>query len=71
MGKPFAVVPCCVFPTLFPERKLISDETSNISNVISYEDFVEYLLQKSSSMKCEILPFVGRNKVLYSFPFPN
>ena len=25
-GKPFAIVPCCVFPALFPDRRVPADE---------------------------------------------
>eukprot|EP00501_MAST-03F_sp_TOSAG23-6_P001493 GSMAST32.ASY1.ANO1.1552.1 assembled CDS len=56
-----AVVPCCVFPCLFPNRKLRSG-----FSVTTYEDFITYLLEKDSRLKKQILPFEGRNIVLYA-----
>jgi len=61
LGKPFAVVPCCVYGRCFPRRKTASGEPVN-----TYDDFVEYLLAKSPSCACMELPFEGRNKVVYS-----
>ena len=68
LGKPFAVVPCCVFPNLFPERKIMSKDTTIMKTVTSYEEFIQYLVAKSSVIKLETLPFKGRNIVLFSLP---
>jgi hypothetical protein len=57
-GKPFAVLPCCVFPRLFPERKDASSE-----QVVTYRQFIDYLLAKDDRIRLEYLPFNGRNKV--------
>jgi hypothetical protein len=60
-NKPFAIVPCCVFPKLFNERKL-----KNGKNVVKFEDFIEYLLEKDpNKVKKTILNFSGRNICLY------
>lgn len=59
--KPFAVVPCCVFPNLFPHRK----KADGSGPVVSYEDLVKYLQAKHPSIKSCNLPFMGRNVVLY------
>ena len=58
--KPFVVVPCCVFPRLFNQRYLVKNDGSRVQ-VRSHEQFCEYLLQKDSNFKREILPFEGRN----------
>ena len=58
--KPFAIVPCCVFNRLFPDRK-----TKDGKEVIQYNDFIDYLLQKNNEIQLSYLPFEGRNKVLY------
>lgn len=60
---PFAVVPCCVFSAVFPHRKLKSGEVPT-----SYEDFCSFLCEKSDSIQTAFLPFLGRNKVLYTLP---
>jgi len=63
LNLPFAVVPCCVFPSLFPDRK-----NPDGSTIISTEEFIDYLQRKDPSiMKCT-LPFYGRNVVLYRVP---
>ena len=61
-GRPFAVVPCCVFPRLFPSRRLASGQP-----VVSHRHFCDYLLAKSAPGEIEVafLPFEGRNRVLY------
>jgi len=65
-GKPFAVVPCCVFPHSNPHRKL-ADGTP----VAQHEQFCEYLRQKAPHVSKTVLPsFEGRNIVVYSVPPP-
>ena len=59
-GKSVAVVPCCVFPGLFPLRTL-----SDGRFVRTYQDFLEYLLSKDDRLRKETLPFQGRNTVIY------
>jgi hypothetical protein len=59
-GKPFAVVPCCVFPKLFPDRTF-----SDGRDVRSLEDFIKYLSEKHSDIRVKTLDFPGCNTVLY------
>mmetsp|Transcript_856 Transcript_856/g.935 ORF Transcript_856/g.935 Transcript_856/m.935 type:complete len:435 (+) Transcript_856:80-1384(+) len=57
LKKPFAIVPCCVFPKLFKHR----------SHIVSHDAFCKFLLAKDSAkVKMSTLSFFGRNKVLYS-----
>ena len=60
LGKPFAVVPCCVFPELFPERR-----TKDGDSVRTYVQFIDYLVAKHPDIKLAYLPFKGRNRVVY------
>lgn len=60
LQKPFAVVPCCVFPTENPQRKLADG-----SPVVSYEDFITYLRAKHPEIQVEFLPLCGANQVVY------
>lgn len=61
-GKPFAVVPCCVFPSLFPDRLKRDGST-----VRSYDDFIAYLQHKSDKIqRSQLIDVIGRNVVLYS-----
>ena len=65
LDKPFAVVPCCVFPRENPDRVLPDGE-----QVVTYEHLLTYLQAKAhdaSILKAE-LPFFGRNVVLYRLP---
>ena len=58
--KPFAAVPCCVFPNDFPRRRL------NGALVRKYEDFISYLVSLAPGhIRVEELMFEGRNKVVY------
>lgn len=58
--KEFAVVPCCVFHRLFPERM------HNEKPVLEYETFVEYLMAKDPRIQLEYLNMKGRNKVIFT-----
>jgi hypothetical protein len=59
-GKPFVVVPCCVFPNLFTKRELIEVDGSRVP-VRTHDQFCRYLAQKDSRFVMEVLPFEGRN----------
>ena len=59
-NKPFAVVPCCVFPSLFPMRTI-----ENGKQVHSYDDFLTYLLEKDERLRRAELPMEGRNQVIF------
>ena len=61
-GTPFAVVPCCVYGRLFPQRRLRDG-----GEVTSYEDLLNYLEQKSPEIRRAFLPYSGRNVVLFSW----
>ena len=77
--KSVAIMPCCVFPTLFSGRRLRLDVNDDwnwdrdndiINNrgskeVHTYDEFVEFLLQKDPRLVCETLPFEGKNRVIY------
>ena len=63
-GKPFAVVPCCVYATLAPTRR---DRRGQ--RVTQYEHFCEYLVSKAPGrIAMQTLPFEGKNVVVYSLP---
>lgn len=60
-NKPFAVVPCCVFPTLYPDRML------NGHQVRSFAQFMEYLKAKDNRIMQSVIENVlgPNNIVLY------
>jgi hypothetical protein len=79
LGVAFAVVPCCVMPTLFPSRR----QKIGGDPVRSHRAFCRYLLDKQEEQAVPLspeegttefkkkfeqtsLPFVGRNKVIFS-----
>ena len=74
LGVPFAVVPCCVFPDLFPFRILelsASGKKPVRQRVRQYQSFVRYLLAKETAeglggARLGVLPFLGKNKVVYA-----
>jgi len=61
---PFAIVPCCVTPQLFPHRVLKGTRT----RVKKHGSFVKYLMDKDTRMRKIALPFQGRNVVLFMAP---
>ena len=54
-GRPFAVVPCCVFPRLFSHRPQVRTTAA----------FCDYLLRKGCGLEVGFLPVQGRNKVIF------
>jgi hypothetical protein len=58
--KAFAVVPCCVFPSKFPNR-LLSDGKF----VLEYNDLVKYIHETVEGSHVEFLKIEGKNKVIY------
>jgi len=60
-GKPWAVVPCCVFASLAPDRVTPSGES-----VVNTKQFVEYLAAKAEGSQQASLRFEGRNRVVYN-----
>jgi len=61
---PFALMPCCVFPRLFPHRRLHQEGGSQAVPVTSYEQLVEYLQQQGRAER-QVLDFEGANTVVY------
>ncbi|CAB9505019.1 expressed unknown protein [Seminavis robusta] len=59
--KPFVVVPCCVFPSFFPDRTVVMEPDGPSIHVRTHEQFCQFLLQKHPGFRMEILPFEGRN----------
>jgi len=63
-GKPFAVVPCCVFSAEFPDRKLL-----NGSFVHSFEELCQWLTEQSSApVEKDEMKLTGKNLVLFTRP---
>jgi len=62
LGKPMAVVPCCVFAGMFPHRRLGGDPGRPVR---TYADLCEYLAAKHPAIETHHLPCEGRNKVLF------
>ena len=62
---PFAVIPCCVLPQLFPNRR--HKKTKKLIKKLG--SFIEYLIdlgqESGYNIKITELPFEGRNTVLY------
>ena len=72
-GKPFAVVPCCVFPNTNQHRRLKPSQTQSRSKkggggaVRTYEEFVTWLQELAPGrIQRATLGFEGRNQVLWS-----
>ena len=60
-NKSFAVVPCCVFPSMFPHRKLSCGRP-----VRSVDEFISYLLEKHPDVQStELAGMAGNNVVVY------
>ncbi|EJK65168.1 hypothetical protein THAOC_14011 [Thalassiosira oceanica] len=63
LKKPFAVVPCCVFPSEFPDRRLDGER------VKTHVQLVEHLTRKHDKIKTATLPFIetdtAKNVVVY------
>ena len=58
--KPFFVVPCCVFPKRWPNRRL-RDGT----RVQSTAQFCRYLCEKNAAIEICELDFEGRNSCVF------
>lgn len=61
-NKPFAIIPCCVCSKQFTKRM------HNGKVVKNYEELIDHLLSKSDKIQTAILPFSGKNKVLFYHP---
>jgi len=62
--KPFAVVPCCVFPNKFPKRK-----NKEGAPVRRYHEFCQYLQELDPDIKRDTFKLPGRNTVIYKFEY--
>ena len=63
LGKPFAILPCCVYQHEFPDRR-----RPDGAPVETYADLVAYLLAKDPAVRTATLDFFGRNVVVYWDP---
>jgi len=63
LDKPFAVIPCCVFPKIFDQRTLPCG-----TPVRRYEQFIEWIVSKNPLIRKKDLGFGGRSLVLYYDP---
>jgi len=63
-GKPYMIVPCCVFYREFPDRVL-----ANMKPVTTCEDLCEYLLSRDLNSTRMKLDFSGANQAIVSLPF--
>jgi hypothetical protein len=59
-GKPFAIVPCCVFPTQFPNRR-----RKDGSTVTTHAEYITWLQEKDPAIEVRDLGFGGANKVVF------
>jgi hypothetical protein len=59
-NKSFAVVPCCVFSSFNPHRFLKSGDFAQ-----TYEQFLDYLLEKDGRIQRATLSFEGKNQVIF------
>ena len=62
-NKPFVVVPCCVFPNLFTQRRV--EEDGKLVPVRSHDQFCRFLQAKDPRFVMEKLPFEGRNTAIW------
>ena len=68
-GKPFAVVPCCVYSREFPSRRRPASPENPRGGgaVTTHAHLVQYLLAKApGACRTATLPFGGMNTVVYS-----
>ena len=66
--KPFAVVPCCVFPAVFPERMLrMGPHGGTQVQVRSREQLCQWLAAMHPSIRVELVPGIPPpcNTVVY------
>lgn len=79
LGVPVCIVPCCVFPSEFPDRRVTVEQRSAEGaysteevRVRDYQTFLPYLKQKQPKLREATLSFhqtdTSRNIVLYSLP---
>lgn len=59
---PFAIMPCCVFSRLFPDRRV----PDSAQPVRTYDELIEYLVAKDVAIQKTVLPFEGANIALWA-----
>ena len=59
LNRPFAVLPCCTFADIFPERRVDGRP------VRSYDDLIEWLMLETAAQK-DYLMFFGKNLVVFT-----
>ena len=64
--KPFAVVPCCVFARLFPDRRLWGSAGKCLGPVTNREELIEYLMAKDPCIRKTTLAFDGANTCVWA-----
>ena len=62
-GKPFAVVPCCVFGRKADDLRMVGAGEGDL--VVTYEQWIQYLRSKRDDIKTDFLGFRGRDVVLH------
>ena len=60
---PWCIVPCCVYSDTFTKRKL-----KDGSKVKTYDNLVQWLLEKDPRAKVDTLELEGKNQVVYMLP---
>jgi hypothetical protein len=71
---PVCIVPCCVFPSEFPNRKVAVEGdygTTKMVKVRDYHLFIQYLHLKYPQLRKETLPFRYIEKSLTGIPLKN
>lgn len=67
LSIPFCIVPCCVFPSEFPQR-----ENQDGTRVRTYQQLIEYLSRKCEGVRRADLNFpfteTAKNRVLFTLP---
>ncbi|KAF4656467.1 hypothetical protein FOL47_008903 [Perkinsus chesapeaki] len=65
-GKPYAIVPCCVFSDEFTDRFITKDGSDGVP-VRTHEELVQWLLQRDAPQaQAGWLKFHGKNRVVWS-----
>lgn len=65
LGKPFAIVPCCVYSKECPKRRVIRQSGEDAGQATSYDAFLDYLQAKHPEITRGELDFEGKATVLF------
>ena len=77
LEKDFAILPCCVMPSLFPKRRYQNQPVRSYRVFCHYLQNLQFCLaadggaensttKKKNKTQVDYLPFIGRNMILYS-----